>query len=181
MRQDDLTVAGAGFLPGFEAFVATREDVARMTDEQIDLRFPANTGANLKTSNPRLYSIAARLFFEFGLSQREIAVMCKISRQTVAALVEAERPTVEARAQKTARLRRLRALEERSLAKLEGLMHDDVACRKAGPVAVAAIWRQLAEAADKLDEDLRAEVVEARPAAADKGEALADSVKYLEA
>lgn len=180
MRQDHLT--GAGFLPGFEAFVATRDDVARMTDEQIDLRFPANTGANLKASNPRLYAIAARLFFEFGCSQREVAVLCQISRQTVAALVEAERPTVEARAQKTARLRRLRALEERSLSKLEGLMHDDVACRKAGPVAVAAIWRQLSEAADKLDAELQSEVVDAQPAhidCNDKGEPLADSIKYL--
>ncbi len=102
-------------LPGFEALAVTREEIAGMSDAEIDRRFPACTGANLKTSNPRLYKVAARLFFEFGLSQREVAVVCQVSRATVAAMVRAEQCGLEAVAQRTARLRRLRATSEREM------------------------------------------------------------------
>lgn len=168
-----------GFLPGFERLDATREAIARLTDADIDRRFPAHTGANLKASNPRLYAVAARLFFEFGFSQREIAVMCQISRGSVAAIVEAEQGSGRSVTQRRARLTRIRRLGERALANLESLLADEEAVRKAGPVAMATIWKTLEEAGVELDRELD-KVLTATPAAVGQT-GLDEATKFLEA
>ncbi len=168
-----------GFLPGFERLDATREAIARLSDADIDRRFPAHTGANLKASNPRLYAVAARLFFEFGFSQREIAVMCQISRGSVAAIIEAEQGAGRSVAQRRARLARLRRLSERALATLEGLLADEETVRKAGPVAIASVWKTLEEAGAALDQELD-KVVEVREPPA-KADSLDEAAKFLEA
>lgn len=167
------------FLPGFERLDATREAIARLSDADIDRRFPAHTGANLKTSNPRLYAVAARLFYEFGFSQREIAVMCQISRESVAAIVEAEQGTGRSIAQRRARLTRIRRLGERALANLEGLLADEEAVRKAGPVAMASIWKTLEDAGVALEQDLDKLLLAEQPE--EKTEGLDEAAKYLEA
>ena len=167
------------FLPGFERLDATREAIARLSDADIDRRFPAHTGANLKTSNPRLYAVAARLFYEFGFSQREIAVMCQIGRDTVAAIVEAEQGTGRTIAQRRARLTRIRRLGERALANLEGLLADEEAVRKAGPVAMASIWKTLEDAGLALEQDLDKLLLAEQPE--EKAEGLDEAAKYLEA
>jgi predicted transcriptional regulator len=172
-----VTPAGAdNFLPGFEALIATRDVIAQMTDEQIDLHFPERTGENLRSTNPQLYSVAAQLFYEFGFSQREIAVICKISRATVAAIVEREMSATATRQQQTARLNRIKALRERTLANLEGLMADAEAVKKAGPVAIANIFKILGEEEAALADKLNAEVVvEPEPKASNL-----DDIKYLQ-
>lgn len=169
-----------GVLPGFEALAVTREQIAGLSDEEIDRRFPACTGGNLKASNPRLYKVAARLFFEFGLSQREVAVVCQVSRAAVAAMVRAEQSGLEAVAQRTARLRRLRGASELALARLEGMLADEKACAKAGVTGVAGALKVVQEVADKLEAELRERVVEPE---AKKGaaEIEAEIGKYLEA
>lgn len=167
------------FLPGFERLDATREAIARLSDADIDRRFPVHTGANLKTSNPRLYAVAARLFYEFGFSQREIAVMCQISRESVAAIVEAEQGTGRSIAQRRARLTRIRRLGERALANLEGLLADEEAVRKAGPVAMASIWKTLEDAGVALEQDLDKLLLAEQPE--EKTEGLDEAAKYLEA
>ena len=167
-----------GFLPGFERLDATREAIARLSDDDIDRRFPAHTGANLKSANPRLYAVAARLFFEFGFSQREIAVMCQISRGSVAAIVEAEQGSGRSVTQRRARLTRIRRLGERALANLEGLLADDEAVRKAGPVAMASIWKTLEDAGVALEQDLD-KVLLAEPVR-EKNDGLDEATKYLE-
>ena len=167
------------FLPGFERLDATREAIAQLSDADIDRRFPVHTGANLKTSNPRLYAVAARLFYEFGFSQREIAVMCQISRESVAAIVEAEQGTGRTIAQRRARLTRIRRLGERALANLEGLLADEEAVRKAGPVAMASIWKTLEDAGVALEQDLDKLLLAEQPE--EKTEGLDEAAKYLEA
>ena len=167
------------FLPGFERLDASREAIARLSDADIDRRFPVHTGANLKTSNPRLYAVAARLFYEFGFSQREIAVMCQISRESVAAIVEAEQGTGRSIAQRRARLTRIRRLGERALANLEGLLADEEAVRKAGPVAMASIWKTLEDAGVALEQDLDKLLLAEQPE--EKTEGLDEAAKYLEA
>lgn len=166
------------FLPGFERLDATREAIARLSDADIDRRFPVHTGANLKTSNPRLYAVAARLFYEFGFSQREIAVMCQISRESVAAIVEAEQGTGRSIAQRRARLTRIRRLGERALANLEGLLADEEAVRKAGPVAMASIWKTLEDAGVALEQHLDKLLLAEQPE--EKAEGLDEAAKYLE-
>lgn len=171
-----LTSGADNFLPGFEELIATRDAIAHMTDEQIDLHFPARTGENLLSTNPRLYHVAAQLFYEFGFSQREIAVICQISRATVAAIVERETGSTAARTQQTARLNRIKALRERTFANLEGLMADAEAVKKAGPVAIANIWKILGDEegvlAEKLKAEATVEAVETKPNEED--------LKYLE-
>lgn len=167
------------FLPGFERLDATREAIAQLSDADIDRRFPVHTGRNLKASNPRLYAVAARLFYEFGFSQREIAVMCQISRETVAAIVEAEQGTGRSIAQRRARLTRIRRLGERALANLEGLLADEEAVRKAGPVAMASIWKTLEDAGVALEQDLDKLLLAEQPE--EKAEGLDEAAKYLEA
>lgn len=144
----------SNFLPGFAELCETRESIARMTDAEIDERFPENTGANLLSSNPRLYRVAARLFFEFSLSQREIAVICQISRQTVAGIIAAETGSYSTRVQRTARLNRIRNLQERTFSTLEGMLSDPATVRKAGPVAVANIYKMLSEEVGELEREL---------------------------
>lgn len=167
-------------LPGLERIQATRERIAQMSDAEIDRRFPESTGANLKSSNPRLYDVAARLFFEFGFSQREIAVICQISRMTVAAIVRAEQGGLEAVSRRTARLRRLRGASEMALARLEGLLNSPEALERAGISGVAGALKVINEVADKLEEELRGAVVE--PAAKETdGKIPENMAKYLEA
>ncbi len=172
-----VSAAGAdNFLPGFESIMETRDAIARMSDDQIDLRFPARTGENLKSSNPRLYAVAARLFYEFGFKQREIAVICQISRATVAAIVEAEIGSVNTHQQQLSRLNRVRALRERTFANLEGLMADAEAVKKAGPVAVANIFKMLGEEEAALIERINAVVTVEPEEKVDD----VNSLKYLE-
>lgn len=168
-------------LPGLEDVQATRDRIARMSDAEIDRRFPESTGKNLKSSNPRLYDVAARLFFEFGFSQREIAVICQISRATVAAIVRAEQGGLESRARRSARLRRLRGASEMALTRLEGLLCHPEALERAGISGVAGALKVITEVADRLEQDLRDKVVEVVPASDAKDKMPEEMAKYLEA
>lgn len=160
-------------MPFFE-LERTREEIARLSDDEIDRRYPRNTGANLQSSNPRLYRVACRLFFEFGCSQREVAAICQISRDTVSAIVEAEQGSGTSVVQRKSRLARLRRLEERSFAQLEHLLADAEAVKKAGPVAISQVWERIRLAADGIQKEL-SEVVEAKPSLP----AATDAVKFL--
>ena len=162
------------FLPGFENIEAGCLLASSMSDFEIDRRFPANTGANLKSTNPRLYHTAARLFFQFGFSLREIAVICQISRQTVSGIIEAEEGYFSARTQQKARLNRIRRLQAQTFANLEGLMADRDAVRRAGPVAIANVYKMLADEAGVLEASLAKDVIEP----ADQRED-ASNLKYL--
>lgn len=153
--------AGAALLPGLEDYLEqARQEAASLTDADLDRRYPESTGVGLKETNPRLYASAARLFYQFGLSAREVAVACGISRNTVAAIIESERTSTESVVQRTARLRRVKAISTRALSVLEGMLADEAQCRKAGPAAIASIWRTLSDKADALEADLAKSIVE---------------------
>ncbi|MBQ9694442.1 MAG: hypothetical protein IJV69_06780 [Kiritimatiellae bacterium] len=171
--------ASQGFLPGFnlDEIDALRCAVSEMTDAQIDQRFPANTGANLRSTNPQLYGVAARLFYEYGFSQREIAVICQISRQTVAGIIESENGSYSSRAMQKAQLKRIQSLQAKTFANLETLMADPAVVRRAGPVAIANIYKMLEDAADKIVQRLSAEIVDTPP----PQQLTPPEIKYLEA
>ena len=182
----DLALA-TDFLPGMEEVMSVHDVARDLTDEEIDKRFPPNTGANLKEQNPRLYGAARRLYFEFGLSQREIAVVCRISRQTVAGMVAVESVGLEARRERLARLRRLRRLGAVAEARLEGILADEEACKELGVAQLGTILKLVSELGDKVEKELEAKVVEVEPkmvANAERGgevgvESAEDGMKYL--
>lgn len=162
-------------MPFFE-MERTREEIAQLTDEEIDRRYPKNTGANLKTTNPRLYAVACRLYFEYAFSQREIAVMCRVSRATVAAMVEAEQDAGTSIVQRKARLTRLRRLQEQTFARLEGLMANEQEVRRAGIVAVAQVWERIKHAGDELEQTLNNTI----DASTSTTPAVTDAIHFLE-
>ncbi len=165
----DLAMA-TGFLPGMEEVMSVHDVARDLTDEEIDKRFPPNTGANLKEQNPRLYGAARRLYFEFGLSQREIAVVCRISRQTVAGMVAVESVGLESKRERLARLRRLRRLGSVVEARLEGILADEEQCKELGVAQLGTILKLVSEMADRVDKELREKVVEVEPKTLGYGE-----------
>ncbi|MBR5590954.1 MAG: hypothetical protein IKW38_00270 [Kiritimatiellae bacterium] len=163
-------------MPFFE-MERTREEIAQLTDEEIDRRYPKSTGANLKATNPQLYAVACRLYFEYAFSQREIAVMCRISRATVAAMVEAEQDAGTSVVQRKARLTRLRRLQEQTFARLEGLMANEQEVRRAGIVAVSQVWERIKHAGDELEQALNSTTVDASTSTAPS---VTDAIHFLE-
>ena len=156
-----LPQAGALILPGLEDYLdRVKTEAAELTDADLDRRYPESTGEDIKAANPRLYAAAARLFFEFGLSAREVAVACGLARNTVLAIIDAERPSTSSVVQRQARVRRLKALSTRALAVLDGMLADSAQVRKAGPAAIANIYRMLSDKADALEADLAKVTVE---------------------
>lgn len=115
-------------LPGFDlkALVSKSDDLADLRDVK------EYTAERLLVSHPERYDIAARLFFEVGLSKRGVCDICRLNSRTLNALIERELKTRGADFLYE-KVRRKRALITYQLCEqLEELAADPKACKDAG-------------------------------------------------
>lgn len=127
-------------------------DAEQMSDDDIDQRARVCTAETLRSNEPRLYAAAARLFYEFGFSQKRIACVCRISRATVSAIVAACDGGVAAESMRMASLRRVRRIGLLAIDRVEELLRDDAQVKKAGIAVMVDVATMLDSLAGSIFE-----------------------------
>jgi len=80
------------------------------TTPELAARLPVFTGERVHRDDPHRYSLAARLFFESGLGQMQIAGLLAMSPQTIAAIIHREQDSMSADRLRDVQARRLAAV-----------------------------------------------------------------------
>lgn len=118
-------------LPGFDALIETKAETDKK-DVGADLRTQNFTAERLARNYPGKYALAARAFFEKSRSAESICDILQISPQTMHALIEREclaRGVFELKAHIRTKAA---SAAHKAVVKLQELLDDDDAVRKAG-------------------------------------------------
>ena len=122
-------------LPGFDALIETKAETDKK-DVGADLRAQNFTAERLAKNYPGKYALAARAFFEKSRSAESICDILQISPQTMHALIEREclaRGVFELKAHIRTKAA---SAAYKAVLKLQELLEDDDAVRKAGIVGL---------------------------------------------
>lgn len=137
---------GEEFLPGMEAL----GDVQVLKDEDLR-RLPVHTAEQVFKKNRERYVLAARLFFEIGVSQAWICSVLKMSPHTLQAILVNEAASDSAhkwRARSIADMRVAQAMAAKTVIQMLG---DSVHVKKAGLLGVANVLKILSGAIDNAE------------------------------
>ena len=130
-----MQTSGDVALPGFEALIETRAETDKK-DVGADLRSINFTAERLARNYPGKYALAARAFFEKSRSAESICDILQISPQTMHALIEREcmaRGVFELKAHIRTKAA---SAAHKAVIKLQELLDDNDAIRKAGIVGL---------------------------------------------
>ena len=130
-----MSIAQEIALPGFEALVETQAENDKK-DVGADLRSINFTAERLARNYPGKYALAARAFFEKSRSAESICDILQISPQTMHALIERECMARGVFELKTHIRTKAASAAHKAVIKLQELLDDNDAIRKAGIVGL---------------------------------------------
>ena len=134
-RDCSMSIAQEIALPGFDALIETKAETDKK-DVGADLRKQEFTAERLAKNYPGKYALAARAFFEKSRSAESICDILQISPQTMHALIERECLARGVFELKTHIRTKAASAAHKAVIKLQELLDDDVAIRKAGIVGL---------------------------------------------